>query len=1619
MYINKIDDLLDKILDDFFNKVIKNKYNIVSNFVRNQKLINEYMSEYIQKLDYAEIKTIIKKQEIINYITEIIKRYLYYYFFLYIGYFFESKNDVFINSIVEFSRNQPSFNYKVENFFNAENNANIIEMYLTIKNIIILLESDKPNSQYKNKPAFSAALGILNLLGPEFVTKVFKEKSYTKEERAHNIVKIVIILELYKNKEKKMITEVFNLIEKEIGEYIFIDILVPKKKYLDYTFVQQILTTRELKSGILNDIWNFITESEQDIVFKDDTFDENILRLLKSGIVVPIVDDFLLYHRENERYDVNINTNTNTEEKTIETTGIKYIVSKIETTSELYSSPYTSKEKALKNLNNIMSEDKAIIINNNEDLNIIIKLLNQGRRVIENNDYFNDLANYRVYPYINFKDFEKYGFNMHLDKTIDVIRNIFNNKQNLQVRVGSADSFINIIGFAVSDTYNKNIRCKTSNDMVNIHKLTKNGFSNTLQFITESKLENKKFKSVLCWFFNKETDIFNRKFEGSGEKTQSNYFKMMVNSMYNNILVEIHNKILKSLKKNTSIDINKKIMSSIEKKFMSIPIKTDLYDNLEYNLYFHKNNIITPQYDTREDIFYGMDEAIPLPTYKKPKILLNVVKINLANPLKSKTTELHEPLSEIKKDSVCQHYVSWDIMTNFRKSNPNKFIDLINIFTEQYVMENNIKEFVCKSCSQLLKIRDYIMDGEFNKATNKYVIFSSPFIVNLEDLSEYSKLRGTIKNIDKMILMMSVNSNIVYFNDNKSIEHMTRRKNLTKDAIDLILINNKLHKSKIKERDNIIKKYALTKEYIDTFNFELENNIFVISSKGKDYFKNIKQNNILSYLTILLLLELNESHIGYMTGDLKGICNYGIYKKFGRDMFANLKIIINKNMDLDYIQNFPVLCYFIYNISCMLTKYKKWYVKIDEPIKDTDKTVDIVKPKVLKFNPQIQKRIIYTTIDILNSILENSSNNAHIYSVFNSKYFRKLEFFANKNILERVLGLKKQNVTVNRTDLKPITFLLEGFKDRVYEKQLYKTTQNVVLQMPIKLHDLPSEYLINNITNDTTTGKFNTWTVRGKNKYLENQFGTSLLGLEIKDDSKNELTTKFKYSQLLELSEKYCTSGEIHSYTYDQKTNKTLCTKCHKENIYKYSHKELDELKNNLEKLQNKDTDTHNNINTDSIETKKQHTLTLTLEELSSKFGKINNIDVLIEEIQKVKGINIKLANTFINLYDNTYIIDHDHTGHSLDTPIVLSDKDKKINLIKNHSFFGKDVLYYTNYKGKKTDIFYDSVTHVLLGHKVAGKEYETIKKIVKKIIINYSFYNKIKIIGYESSKINVDEKLEQIKEVYSDKLSKEQIHEIIITDILNYRLQNLKKIIYEFQRFFYRSKNNYVPTIAITSTQPTNTGKQAIEYNDIEILTHKYNKKLNHIILRDKNKKNKVFANWKDIDVIQIDSYKLSHQGNFKSDQHKTIDTSELKDDTNNTILQYIISEILKLISYNQNHIVKSNIIDYSIELIDVLFDMFNNEKKLNNFEIRKFLVILKSIIRSKQYDYNEQFSDIDLESNVVPTEEIKEQNQDKIEEDDALDMEVDYDPDLGDEPDDDGINYQSRYETMFENHD
>ena len=66
MYINKIEDILDKIIDNFYNIIIiknKNFTKIVkeTNFVKHQRLINDLFIEYDKYIDRKMIKKIICK----------------------------------------------------------------------------------------------------------------------------------------------------------------------------------------------------------------------------------------------------------------------------------------------------------------------------------------------------------------------------------------------------------------------------------------------------------------------------------------------------------------------------------------------------------------------------------------------------------------------------------------------------------------------------------------------------------------------------------------------------------------------------------------------------------------------------------------------------------------------------------------------------------------------------------------------------------------------------------------------------------------------------------------------------------------------------------------------------------------------------------------------------------------------------------------------------------------------------------------------------------------------------------------------------------------------------------------------------------------------------------------------------------------------------------------------------------------------------------------------------------------------------------------------------------------------------------------------------------------------
>jgi len=1103
MYINKIDEVVDKIVDDFYNIVIiKNKdFKKISkdiNFVKFQKKINDMLVDYNKNIDVLEIKKLVTHPDNIITIQEMMKRYIAYYFFLFIGFLYpDNKNDTYINNIIEYSKNQYTYDYKIENFFNSFSNSNIINFYIMMRNIVILLKVDKSRRQLlAKKDEYKSAVTFLNEYGAEFVTAKFKLENIGGNvyEQGHNIIKCIILNELYKKQEKKDVFNMLESIEKEEGEYIFIDIVIPKISHIDFSIIESVLDKSDADGGLSYDIYDMLiklSDIDRDIDRKIGlNQDEKILELVNNNILVPITEDFLLYHKNTERYDKFIQMEPGRRPKK-EETKIRYIVSKINNASELYSESARKNpdvEKKIKKLFYMpLMDRKAMLINNIEEIRIIKKLRNQGRKAIENNEYYNDLIAYRLYSYTNFKDFSKYGFRMIMNETIDAVRYIsFDNsipreKNNfIEFRIGNSEQVLNIVGFMMPTNIVplQCLKIKNVND-IRVLKFGKNkynnGFDGIVRFIKHILFKKRKHKTSIYWLFDIDKDSIEiDKYEQVTKMTDSQQIKMIVAKIYDKILGMIYDKVMNIFDKKNNISLYQfdKLISKIDKNVLKIPRYSDTYNTLKHTAYYDKYIKSKREYDENEDIFHGLYGDITklpsAPKIKPPKILI----IDLKKIKEKVADELYLTDAE-KYNAICQHNLSWDKITALRKKNPNKYTEDLFNFISRYVIENDDGDFVCKSCGIEIDIQNYKNDGAYDDS-GRYITFNIPLNIPLEDIREYEKYDLTIKNLDKKIELIAKRCKIPYL-DGSTLTIKARRRKIVKDIIDMLLLHNK-HMTKIyKNRsDKAPKLYGFVRGTSHLFTFILDNSIFKYSSKDKDTYKTIKRNNVLVYTILMMMLELNDSQIVYM-GGIK-LCNYSLFDKFGYNMFNGLKILKNNQGDIVPIQKYKVLCYLIYYMSCVVTRYHMWRSDIKP-----------VKPK--KFDSSILKTIIITLVDLINSIIEvyNKNKDNYVYKIIYTKFFTKLNsMYLDKNLLKKISNFQKKKIVVinkkrryRKSTYAPIVLALK-FKRGDYNGIVtYDVCNLAKYYIPSRNIVFDKYYNISNITN-CESGEFHNWVPKGK-----------------------------------------------------------------------------------------------------------------------------------------------------------------------------------------------------------------------------------------------------------------------------------------------------------------------------------------------------------------------------------------------------------------------------------------------------------------------------------------------------------------------------------------------------------
>lgn len=1598
MYINKIDDLIDKVIDDFYSTVILSDNRISKimneiNFVKYQSDINDIFKKYIDSVNLIDIKKNVSNNDILNKIIGVIKKYITIYMFLFIGYYFKTNNTIYTNNIIEFSKNQSEYGYKIDEFFNSESNALIVELYTKIKQILSILDSESKQRKetLEMRPDYKETINFLNYLGKDFIEEFFniKDKNFI---RAHNIIKTIIIIKVYKEIEKKDLFRILDLLENTDTEFTFIDIVVPIKEIIDISTIENLLSKKEIASGMAKVIWEYIYETEISDTKLEKTIDEKIDILLNSNLFVPIVDDILLYHNNNELYEKKTEY-----EKKREDTKIRYIIDKIDMATNLNID--SNHKEAKKIFYQPMFNRKVVLINNYEDTKIINKFINVSKLSTENSEYLKDLEHIVIYPYINLRD-SKNGVYLQPSKTIDTLRyiNFEDSKEykqkpnsNIEVRVGTKDNFINVVGFMFRplDT----IYCIKNKELKSIKNgKDKNGYKMCMEILEE--IINKKDKNDmnLYWLFNPDDDkIEIDTYEQQNKLTRPEQIKHILGIIYDNLEKIIYNKIIKDIKnlKNAYID-NISIISSYYENIMKIE-KNDILIELENTIYdklIKKGEI---KYDKYDDIVYGLSkDSIELPSYDKDNNNnKNILRINL-----SEIKKLEEEEEKEKVDGVCQHNITWDRLGLLKKENPKMFLDELYIFVQNYVIDNVDHEYVCKSCGFFLNIKKYVADGSFDD-DHHFITYSMPLDTPLEDIPGYEKYRGSIRNIDKYIEKIALITNIPYFiGKNPTIK--SRRKLIVRDAIDLIISNNLILKKIQKERNIMATKlYGINRNYSNLFTFELENSIFIFSSKDKDYYKPIKQNNIIGYIIFLMLLEINESQIFYFNNDKKGYCNFEVFNKVYHTIFEGLKFRKNNKGDTIPVKNYEIFCYILYIISCYSIKYNLWYYDYKDSATD--------KSKRMKLIPIIQKIIIHTVVDIINSCLENSEENGKknkIFEILKTKFYKKLnQTFSNKELYNRLkeqntpstIGDKKAFILTNIEAVKLDGKYLTEFDTVTFWEKIkpYKKIWD------IKYREIEKYDTINNITN-CEKGTFHNWI------YDNKTFKCTICGETTKDIKYDKIKSKkiidnYHNVELISLSKKYCyIDGNFHEYQTDKQGNK-ICIKCKTKENYEFKDNELEQLDKKL--IENKKKNIENILefnkkNNEYIKNKEDYLIKLK-EKITTEYknnittdNKYKYIDNLIDIFEE--NISEEIIKKNISLKYNTYVFDHDYLGNKLDKKIYISDKENKIQFKSMHTFFNKDVIYYTTYKVGKIEVFYDTITKNLLGYKEENKNYVLNTRQNKKLYILYSIKNKLMLLGHKYQYYNL------IDIDNDNDNNKEKNNKNKIVDIIRNRHDILNNTIYRYQRLIYRLVNNYQLKNNINEKTFINEEENYFT-NKYDNLIEKYNKKIKEINLTSQTGNHLILKHWKNLInslIIEVDNNIEINSNTINYDKINKIDYN------GNLILFYFINEIIKMYKYNDNKILKINLTLLIIDYININFEMFNEEKIQNDKDYKRFWYVINSQtyineIKDKVGETEGIYEEaIDMDKKELTQEEI-DSIDDANEEDNALDVEnneIDY---------------------------
>lgn len=1694
MYVNQIDNIIDQTLDRLhFDGLSKDPtYNLIigknkTNYVEYRDKINAFIQKFVDGIDTNPIKELINNKENLDRIMSIVKRYVAYYYFLSIAYHYTGTIKDYINNLIQYSKLQENTTFNIRNFFDTENNSQLIHYYKIIKDCINLLLMSDLQRKTVDKTHYIDAINFLNNLGKEYTENYLlmvrqNDRGQVMENEisvnSHNLIKTIVFGEIYRNQEQTIVYNILNDAEEDKFEYQYIDIIVENDDTSDLDNFKQIFLGYDNAESLATSLYELVNASEK--ISTEKSLDTKNGNLLMMPFVSPIVDDFLRYHRDTEQVERDSNaplpvnlSNSNAknvqlallyqQRKKKENTKAHLVVTKLDAITELYSENLNpeAKKEILRYFQGPLSSRKAVLHNYLEELKILSKILKQGRKTIENNEYFLELTQIINHAYFNFENFKEYGTNITLinETPINMIRysNIENKEYQprlyLDIRTGVFEELVNVVGMSIGPFNDDPIQCVKKESLLNIRNLeikyikngktvsykSENGFnmynkimkhfiintidieqSNPLQEFTLKnyfeeirKLNPEIANKIIYWIFDHEKDEFKTDtFELTGSQNYRGIIKQMNSVIYDKTMNLLYRHLEKLINKYSDWKKSKiELLIRMYNDHNRLSLSQNEQDDLITKNYLKiKTKFESTIYQPKPDEMIQMPKYIP--TYDNE---IYKIKIDMSDPLDIREyTDLKEYANRsIDNKTIsgldlrCKHENEWNELRHLMKVNLNKYNEAATKFMDIYALETTELDFVCKICGQVLPVKQFVQDGTFDNNTQKFITAYVPLDIPLQEMNEYKKYPNIISYIDGKISQLSLitNTNMLVGN---TAPVRQKRKGLVKNIIDIILkhsyINIRKNQSEDIRQDFFKKKFNIDVKLDIVYFFELSDNILENSQYVTDTeisIRNLKRNNVLLYLIMMFITELNGTQIAMMF--FNKIANIYTYLKYSSKLFGD--ILIRKNitdMETAPIIQYPVLCYLIYILSYYFIKYKLWHTE-----KENNKVYD----------PYYSKIIINSFVDLFNSISMDAGKHLddYVYSLTVNKLYTQLNtVFKNNDIIDI---LKKNHINfADRTGISELPvhitddFAKTPFLVGVDVVSKPSTTKLLSMKISNGVEFFTEEILYPKVETFTDltncpVGSSHLW------KAVDKDIICQICGEKNTEVHGNvDRTDAVYYYELNVIANRRCLSGSIHDFV--EKDGKVVCAICSEGKDKQYTKKELDMLEENINKIEDV---TINKLleGIASVKTKEEREESLQEElinNLNTSYTKavsgkiygqyVSFVEKFVDKLENILGANTNLEDKKYPIYlkDDVYIIDHLYDGTVLVEPIIFLQKNNRILFREAHPFFKSDVYYYTDNK-TQTDVFYQAITLNMIGYKQKHKDFVSVNNSNNYLKIIPSIQNRILIIGYKTKYIDITDKFDKNKLIYKDA---NENYFNILDNLIRDRILKIKSIVDKFSSIISKVRN-FETSINVEDAEAQERIASLKIAETMDKIVNKYGKSIK---ASDFKEDQRIFDDW-NILRNKLVYQQVDWMGTIMRPGSMYINSENINyyDTTSSLIIYYLLNRLDKLLESSEKN-TKITFAQMLVDIILYIYNLYNIDDFKNNPDIKRFNFILNGsnvlmdLLRQgqglpKAKELDAIFSaEPDLEdiTEDILTADQQEELEDLKEEAEALDVEGDY---------------------------